>query len=264
MKMARRFIPIGRLFVLLILVATTALAQEPSLADIEGSTWVLRDIGSSQVPLPTLPLLAVFANGTLSGSAGCNDYRVGYVGRDATGLEVDSIYTTRKACEPLVMAQEDEFLAKLQGVTGFELVDGDLLLDYWLHWMDGNFGTMRFERHIVPDRLYGAPWSWVRYEDPVVGSVDISDPDMFSLAFADHGRLALATDCLKADLPYAVDGANVVINTRGLDLSGCAADSPSRRLVRDLEFVGIFTLNDGRLLLELYADSGALLFERAP
>ncbi len=252
------------LIVLLILVGTTAQAQELSLADIEGSTWVLREIGPGRPPLPALPVLAVFANGTVSGSAGCNDYRAGYTGQDATGLEIDSIYTTRRTCEPLVMAHEDEFLAKLQGVNTFGLQDGDLILDYWLDWMDGHYGTIRFERHLVPDRLGGAPWNWIRYEDPVVGRVGIPNPEEFRLAFTDQGRLTLVTDCLEAVLPYAVDGSNVAINTRGLDLSDCTADSPSRRLVRDLELVGIFSFNEGRLLLDLFADSGALLFERAP
>ena len=263
MDETRRPALIEMLLVVLIVAGTTAHAQERTFADIEGFTWVLRDIGASHVPLPALPLLAVFLDGTVSGSAGCNDYRAGYTGRDATEFEIDSIYTTRRACEPLVMAQEDAFLAKLQGVNRFEFVDGDLVLDYWLDWMDGHYGTMRFERHTVPDSLYGAPWSWVRYEDPVVGGVDIFNPEAFSLAFADHGRLTLATDCLEATLPYAVDGANVTINTRGLDLSGCTADSPSLRLVRDLEFVGYFDSIDDRLLLGLFADSGALLFERA-
>ena len=263
MEKARRHAVTTTLLVLLVLASTTARTQTPP-GDIEGSTWVLREIDAGQVPLPGLPVLTTFAGGSVSGSAGCNDYQAGYGVREATGLGVDGIFATRRTCEPLVMAQEDEFIAKLQGANRFELLDGDLVLDYWLGWMDGHFGTLRFERLVVPEDLSGAPWAWVRYEDPVVGGVEIANPGDFVLAFGGQGRLSLVTDCLEADLPYAVDGANLAINTRGLDLSDCTGDSPSRRLVRDLEAVGIFSLNGGRLLLGLFADSGALLFERAP
>jgi heat shock protein HslJ len=252
------------LLVLLLLIGTIAQAQEASFADLEGGAWLLSEIDEGRPPLPTLPVLVVFADGVLSGSAGCNDYRADAAVGDASALDVGSIYATRRACEPLIAAQEDEFLAKLQGVTAVGFRDGDLILDYWLDWVDGRWGTMRFERLRPPERLIGTSWRWVRYEDPLVGGVDLPDPEAFRLTFTDRGRLTIASDCLDADLPYAIDGSIVAINTRGLDLSGCTGDSPSWRLVGDLEAVRLASFSEGRLLLELFADSGALLFEPAP
>ena len=264
MEHARRPILITIVLVLMAFVGTIGHAQDPALGAVEGSTWVLADIGSGQLPLPALPVLATFSGGAVEGSAGCNDYRAGYAVGEDSGLDISSVFATRRACEPLVAAQEDEFLAKLQGATRFDLVDGDLVLDYWLDWRDGHYGSMRFERLEVPAELGGVVWRWVRYEDSLVGGIDVADPASFTAVFTERGRLLLATDCLDAEVPYAFFGSGLAINVRGLDLSGCAGDSPSFRLAHDLSVAGFASMPEGQLLLGLFADSGALLFERAP
>jgi heat shock protein HslJ len=85
-------------------------------------------------PIPGTELTATFAeDGTLSGSAGCNQYTASYVAVDGI-LEISPPASTRKFCaEPAgVMDQEASYLAALQqtaryriGENGLELLRAD-------------------------------------------------------------------------------------------------------------------------------------------
>jgi heat shock protein HslJ len=58
------------------------------------------------------------ADGTLAGSAGCNEYSGSYV-VDGMALSIGPLATTRKACDESVMEQETRFLAALQATSGY-------------------------------------------------------------------------------------------------------------------------------------------------
>jgi heat shock protein HslJ len=58
--------------------------------------------------------------GKLSGTAGCNHYRGSYT-RDGNALTIGPLVTTRRACEPAIMEQEQRYLAALQRVTTLRL-----------------------------------------------------------------------------------------------------------------------------------------------
>jgi heat shock protein HslJ len=63
--------------------------------------------------------------GTVSGSAGCNTYSADYT--YAETLTMSSPVTTRIACEPDVMEQEQRFLDLLQNVRTYNLEEQLLL-----------------------------------------------------------------------------------------------------------------------------------------
>lgn len=66
-------------------------------------------------------ITAVFtADGRLTGNTGCNRYMTTYVVDDKT-LTIARIATTRRACEPVLMDQERQYLAALERTTGFRL-----------------------------------------------------------------------------------------------------------------------------------------------
>lgn len=90
----------------------------PALS-LEGTDWQWNDA------LPGAPVSALFSNGVISGSGGCNDYTGGYqVAGQA--LTVDSLATTGLLCDDAVMAQEAVYLADLQGALGYEITGASL------------------------------------------------------------------------------------------------------------------------------------------
>jgi heat shock protein HslJ len=99
---------------------------------LEGSAWVLNGLveGNSVTATPIDPTItALFEDGQLTGSAGCNRYSSSYT-VDGTALTLGPIASTRMLCEDAQNEREIAFLSALSEVTGFSLSNGVLdLLD---------------------------------------------------------------------------------------------------------------------------------------
>lgn len=81
-------------------------------------------------PLPGTTITATFADdGTLSGSAGCNQYTGSYT-LDGGSIEIGTLAATKKACAAPegVMEQEAAYLAALPTATHFRVDGGSLAL----------------------------------------------------------------------------------------------------------------------------------------
>ena len=70
-------------------------------------------------PIAGTTLTAIFTEGEVSGSAGCNDYNGSYT-LDGDQVVIGPLSTTRKACEQDVMDQEAAFLTALQTPSSVE------------------------------------------------------------------------------------------------------------------------------------------------
>ena len=95
---------------------------------VRGPAWVVEDIDKSGVIERSRPTLLFDDKGRLSGSASCNTYTASYtIGGE--GLAIGKSVSTRKACPPALMTQEQAFLAFLEAVDRFEIGgDGALIL----------------------------------------------------------------------------------------------------------------------------------------
>jgi len=98
---------------------------------LEGRTWIVQEMsidGTMTAPIPQATPYAVFENGSVGGSAGCNTYNGGYeAGRGS--ITIGPIITTLIFCEePLgAMDQESAYLSLLESADSFS-VDGDVLV----------------------------------------------------------------------------------------------------------------------------------------
>jgi heat shock protein HslJ len=99
-------------------------ASDPG--SLEGVVWVVRsgiDVDGWEAVAPD----ATFAEGSVSGSTGCNRY-MGQYTVDGETLEIGTLATTRMACAPPADAVEQEYVAALEQVTGWRIDDGELVL----------------------------------------------------------------------------------------------------------------------------------------
>ena len=93
--------------------------------------WVLQSYstrGSLKIPLPGTELTARFgADGSLSGSAGCNNYSGGFMAYDQT-LRISNLNSSQVLCaEPAgVMEQEGDFLSLLKQAAEMRISAGQL------------------------------------------------------------------------------------------------------------------------------------------
>jgi putative lipoprotein len=107
---------------------------------LEGASWILADT------LPGTEVKALFENGQVSGSAGCNSYSGTYVTTTVDGMNkirIGPLASTMMMCEEAVMDQEIAYLAALQSATSYT-IEGNLLTI--LH----PDGTLLFEGEPVP------------------------------------------------------------------------------------------------------------------
>ena len=89
---------------------------------LEGKTWYLKET------IEGTEITALFEEGMVSGSAGCNTYQGAYT-LDGPTLTFGPAAVTRKACESPIMEQEQRYLAYLEEVSTYTIVGSQLRLD---------------------------------------------------------------------------------------------------------------------------------------
>ena len=97
-----------------------------TLAPLEGTAWLAEDIDGRGVVDRVQSTLAFDAGQKVAGRAACNRYFGTYQQLDDM-VEIKPGGTTRMACPPAVMEQEDRFLAALSAVRKARR-EGDTLL----------------------------------------------------------------------------------------------------------------------------------------
>lgn len=101
----------------------------PVALPLVGTTWTLTTIASgdavSSVLYGTEVTAEFTADGTVSGSAGCNRYSGSYTWTDDQ-LSFSALASTKMACADDVMAQESAFLASMGEVASFAIEGAQL------------------------------------------------------------------------------------------------------------------------------------------
>jgi heat shock protein HslJ len=117
------------LLLTLLLTASAALAMETNkqTATLPGSAWQVKTF-AGQTPLADHAITFEFDNeGNIGGDGSCNRFG-GSCSIDGSKIEVGPLRSTRRACEPEIMQQEQKFLALLAAVTAWSIVGDELVL----------------------------------------------------------------------------------------------------------------------------------------
>ena len=121
----RQLVVVGGILVLLL----TACGGS-TLSDIEGTTWKFTayDIGAGVTDaLPGTEATALFEDGTVSGSDGCNEFTGSYELSSGNMIDVGPLASTQRACDADVMTQADAILAVLGDAILYEKSGGQLI-----------------------------------------------------------------------------------------------------------------------------------------
>ena len=94
---------------------------------LAGSSWLAEDIGGAGVIDMAQTTLAFAADGHAEGSGGCNHYS-GPVSVEGDAIIFGHIASTRKACVPALLDQEQKFFIALAGARTFSLAGSSLTL----------------------------------------------------------------------------------------------------------------------------------------
>ena len=114
-------------FAMCVLLAVTATSCGGG-GTVEGVKWMLQSYavdGELQSVIATSDIDATFADGTVSGTGGCNQYSGSYE-LDGEALSIGPLVSTMMACEQAIMDQEVAFMSAFGSAASFE-VSGDTL-----------------------------------------------------------------------------------------------------------------------------------------
>ena len=121
-----------RLLALGIMIALLAAAGcSSAVVGPEGESWLLVSYGDGEAPPDDVEATAEFADGQITGSAGCNNYFGSYE-TDGPEMTAGPMGSTMMFCaDPEgVMDLEQEFLTALGTAETFEVEDGELRISY--------------------------------------------------------------------------------------------------------------------------------------
>jgi len=130
-----------------LLLASSEVQGALSLADLKGVTWRLSRLGRNERVPEGVKITAVFGDGRVSGSGGCNPYSAGFVETGPLEFSIGPPASTKMACPDPAGGFEDRYFSTLQAANRFGFLLGNLVL----HYGKGDAReTMLFEADAIP------------------------------------------------------------------------------------------------------------------
>lgn len=234
-----------------------------------GTDWVLEsystggDAVSSVIAGTTIT--ANFADGNLTGNAGCNHYG-GEYSLDGATLTVSSLYSTLMYCEtPGVMDQEAAFMGLLANVSSYR-VEGDRLI---LTDAEGT-DVLHFVQapEVPPAPLTGTGWTLESYSLDGEAVSSVIAGTTITAVFSPDGNVTGNAGCNSYGAGYRLDGVNLTVEPPISTKMYCGEpeglmDQESRYL-NLLTDVSSYRVEGGRLTLTDAEGTDLLVFVQAP
>ncbi|MGI6502473.1 MAG: META domain-containing protein [Candidatus Methanoculleus thermohydrogenotrophicum] len=239
--------------------------------DLAGTSWTLVEfVGEAGDRDPVLAgteiTLRFGDDGTLGGSAGCNDYGGNYT-LEGTNLTPGSLVRTEMYCTdpPGVMEQEDRYLALLANVSTYQVDEGDRLVLADQKGADLLVFDRVAEAPALP--LVGTEWVLEGYslEGDAISSVIAGTT--ITAEFSPDGKIAGSAGCNRYGGQYLLDGANLSISSLFSTLMYCA--EPEGTMEQEARFMDLlanvssYQVEGDRLVLLDEAGTGLLFFVQA-
>jgi heat shock protein HslJ len=204
---------IAPLAALVVLGAATACGEdEASSADpsaLEGTPWVLAsgvDVQGWEDVAPS----AMFAEGMVSGSTGCNRFRSSY-SVDGDTLELGEIAMTAMACPPPADAVEREYVGALESVRAWRAEGDELVL------LDGDRADLLTYGAATP---VGSWQATAFLQGDAVSSL-VAGTEI-TASFAEDGSLSGSAGCNTYRTTYTTDRGGIEIEAPAATKKACA------------------------------------------
>jgi len=235
--------------------------------DLSGTSWSWSAFTNPNeeitVEMPDDYILAFNDDSTVNIKADCNN-AVGTYTLDGSSISIEVGPMTMAACPP--ETRSDDFIKYLGSSAIFFYEEGNLYIDLMA---DG--GTMAFapldmmttsdEEGAVADAasLSTNAWKWERFSNPIE-QFDVTEPEKYVVNFLQDNVIVVGTDCNTATGTYTVDGQSLKIELGPTTLAACPEGSLSEDFLKYIQSAAIFTVADGNLMIDLFADDGTMQF----
>ena len=229
---------------------------------LEGATWRLTQVapvdGSLQAVPGGIEASATFAQGSVSGSGGCNRYTAPYVVKEGK-LTIGLAAATMMACPEAQATVEQALMAALETTVTYRIADGQLNL---LDVQERAVAVFKVQQSAV---LQGVAWQATVYNNGRGGAVSLLDGSAISATFGADGLLSGSAGCNSYQAAYVVKDATITIQTPAATRKICA--KPEGVMQQESEYLkalttaATYTIQGQRLELRSAEDALVALFQ---
>lgn len=229
--------------------STSAKAGSGGASALTGVTWLLSDTTDLGTPTTGITVTAEFADGSMTGTGGCNNYSTTYRA-SGSSLRLAPVAATQMACPPPASTVETAYLAKLPDVRSFA-VAGKVLT---LSGADGT-ALLVYDAADGAQQLQGK-WDTTSYYN-VAAIVSATEP--VPTAEFDGGTVQGTNGCNGYSAPYTVSATSISIGPFGpstLMACGDAIDKQATDFQAALLLAKTFRVTGDKLTL--FRDGGTI------
>jgi heat shock protein HslJ len=202
------------IFALLLLVGCAPM-NSASGGTVTGQTWVLTELAGQPLVADSGISASFSADGTVSGSAGCNRYNGKYTtSGDSITFSVN-MAMTMMMCEQAIMDQETVYINTLGQVKTYSVADSQLSLK------DASGKTILVFQAQSQD-LAGTSWEAVNFFNGNQAIVGAITGTTLTAEFGKDGTLSGNGGCNNFNGPYTVDGDKIKIGPLASTMMACA------------------------------------------
>lgn len=209
-----------------------ALAGEMDGMALEGALWrlasVARTDGQPHAVPNSVEATATFANGSVSGSGGCNRYTASYT-VDAGKLTIGLAASTMMACPEPQTAVEQPFMAALAATRAYQIEDGQLSL------LDAGGQKIATFKAWQPVALKGITWRATVYNNGRGAAVSLINGSEITATFDADGVLSGSAGCNQYRAAYVTEGSSITIQAPAATRKTCS--SPDGVMRQESEYL---------------------------
>ncbi len=183
---------------------------------LDGTSWQLKtyDVSGTATPVPSGTVVdAKFADGKVSGFAGCNMYNAPATISGAT-LKIGTAATTMRACEPAVTAVETAYLADLAKAATFTATADTLTI------FDSSGKQLLVFGAASANPLEGA-WNVTGYNNGKQAVVSPIAGTTLTAVFTPDGNVTGNAGCNDYNGPYKLDGTKLTVGPLASTQKAC-------------------------------------------
>ena len=250
---------IVRMLLIASLLVLSACASASSKGgEITGVLWVLDSLNGSPLETGTL-ISAEFADGNVSGSAGCNRY-MGQYTLSGKKIEFSSpMASTMMACPEPVMNQENAYFQALVAAKSFT-VKGDQLI------LKDSGGSVVASYKAQSQDLAGTSWLTTGYNNGNQAFVSLLTGTELTAEFGKDGTLSGSAGCNNFNGTFKVDGDKITIGPLASTMMAC--DQPEGVMEQEAQYLAAlqsaatYSIEGNRLEFRTADDAMAVDFLR--
>ncbi len=107
-------------------------------------------------------------------------------------------------------------------------------------------------------------WLWERFDDSAnLNNIVVEEPERYTLVMNPDGTYEAQADCNQASGEYMLEGGGVAFEPGPSTLVDCGSESLSETFLERLSAAATYVMDGDRLVLNLWADSGNMVFAPA-